>query len=171
MSIGPINDGGQHQTGATTQHNGRPSLLVMAIVIFLSSLVGGMFGTTFGLAWSAMTGRETYRIELRGFVPVVCTASRNTTAVSYIAGETQIGDVAEFCNNPNGFQVWADYPTTLNGATLTLDGKRVALPPGGSALVDSSDTPVIAKKTLTIESTTAGEGYLAFRVACPRGGC
>jgi hypothetical protein len=70
---------------------------------------------------------SSYTIGITGFVPVICRASLDATIVPAASGETQLGALNEFCNNPNGYRIFVRGSSELAGATLIVDGQPVTL--------------------------------------------
>lgn len=110
-----------------------------------------------------LTGRAT--INIVGWVPVVCRASVDATAVAPTAGTVQLGSLNEFCNNPSGYRVIADYSPALAGAKLSIDGKTVDFDTAGSTVVNSSDEPAITSHAVSLEVPEGvSNASISFRI-------
>jgi hypothetical protein len=105
-------------------------------------------------------------LTITGFVPVACRASLATNIVTPNAnGETSLGTLTEFCNNPTGYQVLVDHSPELNNARLVVDGVEIALAQEGSTLISASSHA--ARKTHSVALRGAGEnvnGTLSVRI-------
>ena len=104
-------------------------------------------------------------INIVGWVPVVCRATVDATAIAPSSGTVQLGSLNEFCNNPNGFRVVADYSPALTGAQLTLDGNVVTFGEGGSTVIKTSNEPAIASHPVSLNLPEGVvDGAISFRV-------
>ena len=110
-------------------------------------------------------GSSSYSIGITGFVPVICRASVDTTVVSNNAGSNNLGNLNEFCNSPNGYQVFVEASPELANATIVIDGNSVPLAANGPTLISSSSGPSIVSHQLVLQ-TPAGNtnGSLSIRV-------
>lgn len=124
-----------------------------------------MFMGIIAMSTSAQATDSSYSIGISGNVPIVCRASMIAATLSSSPGETDLGVLDEYCNNPNGHQVYVDQAGDLVDASLTVDGNVIALPGHGSTLISSSDQPAIASRsiTLSLPHGTTG-GTLSIRV-------
>lgn len=129
----------------------RTKLAVFMGIIFMST--------------SAQAADASYSIGVSGYVPVVCRAALGAEIIPSSPGETDLGVLAEYCNNPNGYQVYVDHAGDLADASLTVDGNVIALLGQGPTLVSSSDHPAIASRnvTLSLPQGTTG-GTLSVRI-------
>jgi hypothetical protein len=118
-------------------------------------------------AWGAAPGdQSSYSLQLTGYVAVSCRAQLSATqAPTAAAGQIPLGQMDEFCNNANGYEVWVDYSPSLAGDTLEVDGKSYALDASGSTRIDASATPAIASKSVALDIPTGGvSGAVSIRV-------
>jgi hypothetical protein len=127
----------------------------------LSTLLCGAASATES---TASAGEASYTIEVRGYVPVICRAQVSATLTPAQAGTVDLGQLNEFCNNPTGYEVWVDYPPSLSGASVTIDGQTVALSDSGSTRIDQSTTAGIASKSLALNLADNQSGSLSIRV-------
>ncbi len=118
-----------------------------------------------GLAPSVDIGSAQFSIGIVGYVPVICRAHVDASAVAPVAGTTSLGLLKEFCNSPSGYRVVADYSPALAQAKLIVDGVPVALGAAGSTVVSQSDSAAIADHTLALELPQDGQtGTISFRI-------
>ena len=117
-------------------------------------------------AWGAAPADQaSYSLQLSGYVAVACRAQLTTTEVPAQAGQIPLGQMDEFCNNANGYEVWVDYSPSLAGDTIEVDGKSFALDASGSTRIDASSAPAIASKTVALDVPTGGvSGTVSIRV-------
>ena len=118
-----------------------------------------------GFAPSVDVGSAQFSIGIVGYVPVICRASVDASAIAPVAGTTSLGLLKEFCNSPSGYRVVADYSPALAQAKLIVDGVPVALAAEGSTVVSQSDRAAIADHTLALELPQDGQtGTISFRI-------
>lgn len=109
------------------------------------------------------SGRATF--EISGVVPVMCRASVDSTSLPLVAGRIEMGSLHEFCNNPAGYTVVADYSRNLAGAQLYVDGRAIELGRQGSTVVSGADGASIATHAVALElPAKAQAGMISFRV-------
>jgi len=107
----------------------------------------------------------TYTLQINGFVPTVCKADLTASQVPSQAGVVALGQMREFCNDGDGYQVWVDYSPSLAGDTLTIGDRQIVLGPSGSAMIDASDGPGVAAKAVTLSLPQDGiSGAVSVRV-------
>ena len=118
-----------------------------------------------GFAPSVDVGSAQFSIGIVGYVPVICRAKVDASAVVPVAGTTSLGLLKEFCNSPSGYRVVADYSPQLAQAKLIVDGVPVALTAEGSTVVSQSDSAAIADHMLALELPQDGQtGTISFRI-------
>lgn len=107
-----------------------------------------------------------YSISISGFVPVVCHASVGANMVPSTNSTVNLGGLTEFCNSPNGYEVFADYAPGLSAATLMVDGQKVNLSNGGSTRISKSNTAAIASRSLELDLSKVqnANGAISFRI-------
>ena len=49
-----------------------------------------------------------YSIGITGYVPVICRAEFSSSVVPTNPGATALGHLQQFCNSPNGYQIFVD---------------------------------------------------------------
>lgn len=110
-----------------------------------------------------LSGRMT--VEFSGVVPVVCRASVDATSVAPAAGTVNLGSLSEFCNNPAGYTVIADYSKSLVGARLIVDGQPVHFNASGSSVVTRSNLPAITSHAVSLELPKGvSSSSISFRI-------
>lgn len=122
-----------------------------------------------GISYGAMAagtaegGSQT--LTITGFVPVTCRASLGTGVVAPNAnGETSLGTLTEFCNNPTGYQVLVDHSPELTNAALIVDGVEVALAPAGSTLISTSSHAAARMHSVALRAAGGISGTLSVRI-------
>lgn len=114
---------------------------------------------------SVDVGSAQVKFDIIGYVPVICRANVEASAIAPVAGTTSLGLLKEFCNSPSGYRVVADYSPSLAQAKLIVDGKPVPLGKEGSTVVTQSNNAAIADHTLALELPKNGPtGNLSFRI-------
>ncbi|MGA9580868.1 MAG: hypothetical protein WBR13_02730 [Allosphingosinicella sp.] len=112
------------------------------------------------LVSTAASATPSFTLELTGQVPTLCYAE-----VRLNAGRS--GTIDEFCNDSNGYEVFAEHSPELAGAMLVVDGVEVALSTEGPTRISGSDRADIATRSLELrlpDGRTAPGGSLSFRV-------
>ena len=109
------------------------------------------------LVSTAATATPSFTLELTGQVPTICYADVQLNA----------GTMNEFCNDANGYDVYAEHSPELAGASLVVDGVEIALSAEGPTRVSGSDRADIASRSLELrlpDGRTPSTGSLSFRV-------
>ena len=112
------------------------------------------------LVSTAATATPSFTLELTGRVPTICFAEVQLNVA-------RTGTLGEFCNDANGYEVYAEHSPELAGAMLVVDGVEVALSASGPTRVSRSDHADIATRSLELrlpDGRTAPNGALSFRV-------
>ena len=105
-----------------------------------------------------------YSIGITGYVPVICRASLDVSVVPANSGATPLGNLNEFCNSPNGYQIFVDSSPELANATLVVGGRAVTLSGNGPTLVSASDGPAITSNDVVLQNAGGASGNLSFRI-------
>lgn len=109
-----------------------------------------------------------FTIGISGYVPVVCRASVGATVAPTTTGhDIDLGGLKEFCNSPNGYEVYADYSPELAAASLIVDGKKINLSAGGSTRISKSNRAGIASRSIALElpkTARTANASLSFRI-------
>lgn len=112
-----------------------------------------------------LSERADTRITITGFVPVICHTRVSDPMVATKPGGQSLGELREFCNNPRGYQVVADYSPSLNHSKIFVDGKPVPLGPQGSVVISRSNHAQIETRKLELVPTKkALSGTISFRI-------
>lgn len=101
---------------------------------------------------SAQSAAES--VHIAGVVPVLCHAQ--------ILGGG--GGLDEVCNNPGGYAVWIDYPASLAGDALIVDGQRFELSEAGTVRIAQESGPHVRHRSLSLEGDPDAAGQLQARV-------
>lgn len=132
--------------------------------MLLGVVAAGLMATSAGSA-PAYSAKGGFSLHLRGFVPVICRASVDATQVTPQEGVVDIGTMNEFCNSPNGYEVWADYSESLSEAAIVVDGESIDLSEAGTTRISASSHAGIARRTLALDlPSDATGGSLSIRV-------
>jgi hypothetical protein len=106
-----------------------------------------------------------YSIGISGFVPVVCHATVDAAMVPAQSGQVSLGSLNEFCNSPNGYEVYADYSPNMAKASLLVDGQKVPLGKDGTTRVTKSNRAGIAAHAVSLDLPKGVEpGTISFRI-------
>lgn len=106
-----------------------------------------------------------YTIGISGFVPVVCRATVDAAMVPAQGGQVSLGSLNEFCNSPNGYEVYADYSADLAKASLLVDGQKVQLAKSGTTRVTKSNRAGIAVHAVSLDlPKDVVPGSISFRI-------
>jgi len=106
-----------------------------------------------------------YTIGISGFVPVVCRATVDAAMVPAQGGQVSLGSLNEFCNSPNGYEVYADYSANMAKASLLVDGQKVPLGKDGTVRVTKSNRAAIAAHAVSLDLPKGVEpGTISFRI-------
>jgi hypothetical protein len=144
---------------------------------FIALAVAPACVATDGQAKSAQGPSETpgYTVTISGYVPVICHAETNVAAIPVQSGpvqsgpaqsgEVSLGALKEYCNNPNGYEVYADYSPALAKASLSVDGRKVMLDASGSTRIDKSNRAAVVTRNLSLVLPQGVQpGTIAFRI-------
>ena len=107
---------------------------------------------------SATGAYDSYKIRITGFVPVICHATLDASMVPTEEGQVSLGALNEFCNSPNGYQVYVDSSPELADASLIVDGEAFDLSENGSTLVSTSSHANIASRDVALDLPEGVEG-------------
>jgi hypothetical protein len=93
-----------------------------------------------------------YTIEITGFVPVICNVSMSQDIVTPSPEESiDLGVMSEFCNSPNGYQVWVDYAPGTQMGTFEVDGERIPVSASGATMISASFTAAKRTRHLSLD--------------------
>ncbi|WP_156389441.1 hypothetical protein [Brevundimonas sp. Root1423] len=121
--------------------------------------------STSAFSGGAVGVSDEYTLAIRGYVPVICRASVEANNVVPVRGQASLGRLREFCNSPNGYEVWLDHTPGLAGAAMVVDGERVEFSPGSATLLSKSTHAAVASRNLAMEMPRDGmAGHMSIRV-------
>jgi hypothetical protein len=130
----------------------------------LALMVSGLMATA-ATSSPSYNASGSFSLGIRGFVPVICRALVDASNVKPKKGIVEVGKLNEFCNSPNGYQVWADYTPSLAEASLVVDGKEVALSDAGSTQLLATTHAGMAQRDLAIKlPSDAVAGSISIRI-------
>lgn len=112
------------------------------------------------LVSTAATATPSFTLEMTGQVPTICYAEVQLNAA-------RLGTMDEFCNDANGYEVFAEHSPELADAVLVVDGVEVKLSASGPTRISHSDRADIASRSLELrlpDGRAAANGALSFRV-------
>ena len=101
-----------------------------------------------------------FTLEMTGHVPIICHAEVQLDVANR-------GTMSEFCNDANGYEIYAEHSPELADAVLVIDGVDVPLSASGPTRVSRSDHADIATRSLELrlpDGRTAPNGTISFRV-------
>lgn len=107
-----------------------------------------------------------YSIGIRGFVPTICRASVGASMAPVSGANINLGGLNEFCNSPNGYEVFADYSPALANASMIVDGQKINLSKDGSTRISHSNRAAIANRSIELDlsKTNNAPGAISFRI-------
>ncbi len=110
-------------------------------------------------------GSGDVRIGISGFVPVICRTSVEGGEFTVRDGRVSLGSMREFCNNPRGYAIHADFSSNLAQGALVVDGRRVPLDETGSVEIVKSDRAAITSRPIDLELPEGAQsGSISFRI-------
>ena len=95
-------------------------------------------------------------LSLTGQAQLVCSAGIDGQAAASGQAPISLGQLKEFCNDPDGYDVWIDYPASLVGDSLVIDGSSVPLTDEGTVRVSHAGGAGAAIHTLALDAPNAG---------------
>lgn len=110
-------------------------------------------------------------ISISGRVPTVCTVDANLQASSnFSSGVNSLGRIVALCNNREGYRLVLQHPSGIPGATILLDGERIAIQPFATqtVLIDS-DHAAFEERQLDLELAASSDGIPLTLYAEPKG--
>jgi hypothetical protein len=107
-----------------------------------------------------------FTIGISGYVPVICRASVGASLAPVSGANVDLGGLNEFCNSPNGYEVYADYAPSLASASLIVDGQKINLSNGGSTRISKSSQAAIATHSVALDLSKSQNvgGSISFRI-------
>jgi hypothetical protein len=108
-----------------------------------------------------------FTLEMAGQVPTICRAEVRQQPEADNAARSTPVNLDEYCNDPDGYRVFAEPSAELAGATLLVDGTPIMLSSSAPTLVSSSDHADIATRSLELQlpnGRVAPDNILSFRI-------
>lgn len=110
-----------------------------------------------GLTGTVADARDNLGYTLSLSVPVVCTLKYKPGFADNNGGRIQLGELQEFCNAPNGYQLVVNYtPGALRGAVIMAGEERVVLDGSGQATLNGAVGPRIQNRALAAIPASGG---------------
>ena len=104
-----------------------------------------------------------YTISLEGVVPVSCHV--DGPAVTTISGGViDLGTMTESCNDPRGYDVWADTAPGLQAATLYVDGAAIRFSDDGHTLISRAAAAGVRSHALKLDPAGQTLGAISLRI-------
>lgn len=97
---------------------------------------------------AAQAAEQTARIELHGYVPVICRADFESAPFVAPNNKVQLGAIHEFCNAGSGYRVVVAYEPGGDPGILFVDGRPIFLDGSGSAVIQQAFGPAIKTSVL-----------------------
>ncbi len=106
-----------------------------------------------------------FALGIVGYVPVICRANVDATRVATTPGAVPLGQLSEFCNSPNGYEVYADHSADLAKGSLVIGGQKVPLSNAGSTRIRKSNRAAIDSADIALEVPKGvTTGQISFRI-------
>ncbi len=130
----------------------------------IAALVAASSASAFAPGVAVQSGDFT--IGISGYVPVICRASVGATMAPSSGAIVDLGGLDEFCNSPNGYEVYADYAPAMANASIIVDGQKINLSRDGSTRISKSNQAAIANHSVALDLTKAQNagGAISFRI-------
>lgn len=127
----------------------------------------GVLTATIALASaSAAIASDSIGFNLRAIVPVSCTVGYNPAAVTFTDNIVRLGELREYCNAPNGYDLEVRYsPNSLRGVTVNVGNEHVTLDGSGFASIRGASGPKIQTRELSLQFGEDGLDADEFQVA------
>lgn len=134
-----------------------------ALAAVVVGSLSGVSASALGNGVAVESGRFTLNIV--GFVPVICRAQVEATQVAARPGQVSLGALREFCNSPNGYEVYADHSAGLARASLTVGSQKVPLSASGSTRIRKTNRAGIDSNAISLDIPEgASAGQISFRI-------
>jgi hypothetical protein len=105
-------------------------------------------------------------VTISGHVPLICRVSFAGGAGSFDAsGVARLGTTTEFCNDADGYRLYASASSDADAAMLVVDGRSVSLVPGADVLIHDSRGPASTSRPIDYQVVEgAGGGSVTLRI-------
>ena len=95
-----------------------------------------------------------------------CTVGYNPTGIAFTDNTVRLGELREYCNAPNGYDLEVRYsPNSLRGVTVNIGNERVTLDGSGFASIRGATGPKIQTRALSVQFGDDGFDTDEFQVA------
>jgi hypothetical protein len=119
-----------------------------------------------GVGGPTATGAANATINISGHVPLTCTVNfAGGSGAFNEAGVARLGSTAEFCNNAQGYRLYAyASPDAADGALL-VNGRQIALAPGREVLIAENVSPARTSRAIDyLVAEGEGGGSVTLRI-------
>lgn len=138
-------------------------MALKAVSVTLSLLV--LAAPAVGARPGVDAGTGDVQIGISGFVPVICRTSVEGGQLTVREGQVSLGSMREFCNNPRGYAIHADFSPNLATGALVVGGQRIPLDESGSVQIVKSEQAEITSRPIDLElPKDAQSGTISFRI-------
>lgn len=128
-------------------------------------LIWMLAATIAATSTSTAIASDSIGFNLRAKVPVVCKVGYVPTGSSFSANVARLGELREYCNAPNGYNLELRYsPNSLRGVTINVGNERVILDGSGLASIPGANGPKIQTRALSAEFGEGGFDTNEFQV-------
>src|SRR5215213_10198410 len=117
--------------------------------IALTAFAASALASTGAIA-APLDGGAGFTLEMTGHVPLICHAEVQNNIATPQDGVVSLGTLSEFCNDLNGYEVYAEHSAELADAVLVVDGVPVPLSAEGPTRVSRSDHANIATRSVEL---------------------
>jgi opacity protein-like surface antigen len=132
----------------------------------VKKLTGVLAATVAVASASAAIASDSIGFHIRATVPVSCTVGYNPTGISFTDDTVRLGELREYCNAPNGYDLEVRYtPNSLRGVTVNVGNERVTLDGSGFASIRGATGPKIQTRALSVQFGDDGFDTDEFQVA------
>lgn len=129
--------------------------LISAVVVVAAATMA-----TSAVATSSMS------FNLRAHVPVTCGVQHNPAGTGFAGNTVSLGQLREYCNAPNGYQLEVRYsPNSLRGVRLNFGNESVMLDGSGFATIPGAVGPKIQTRPLSAQLGDGGFDAQELQVA------
>jgi hypothetical protein len=107
---------------------------------------------------SAFTSNQA-TVTISGHVPLICRVNFAGGDGSFdSAGVARLGTTTEFCNDADGYRLYASASVDADPADLIVGGRAVALVPGADVLIFDSRGPASTSRAIDYQVGEGGGG-------------
>lgn len=137
------------------------SYKALSVTLFLAVLSAPAVGARPGLD----AGSGDVQFGISGYVPVICRTTVEGGQFAVRDGEVSLGSMREFCNNPRGYAIHADFSPNLANGALVVGGKRIPLDASGSVQIVKSEQAAIGSRPIDLQlPKDVQSGSISFRI-------